>query len=81
MATIKLEKKYHCSDDCVQSGCPSHTAKLEYMSVTDGYTFIGRNTTHYFERNELETFIKLLSELSKIRVDAVQIKDLLKQIT
>jgi hypothetical protein len=78
MATIKLNKTYRCSDDCEQGGCPSHESKLEYMSVTDGYTFVGRNTYH-FERGELETLIKLLLELGEIRADGVSIKRLVQE--
>lgn len=79
MATINLKRKYRCSDDCKQSGCPSHEAELEYMSVTDAYTFTGRKTVYYFERNELETLIELLVDLEEIRADGVQIKDLVNK--
>ena len=72
MATIKLNKKYRCSDDCVQSGCPSHIAELEFMSVSNGYKFTGRRE-HYFERGELEAFIGLLKELSELRADSVKL--------
>ena len=30
--------KYRHSEDCVQSGCPNHTATFTYHSVTDHYS-------------------------------------------
>jgi hypothetical protein len=72
MATVIRTKKYRCSDDCLQSGCPTHEAKLIYQSVSDAYTFEnGKGETKYFERGELEAFIELLKRLD--RADAVQV--------
>ena len=72
MATITHTKKYRCSDDCLQSGCPTHEAKLIYQSASDTYTFEnGKGETKYFERGELEAFIELLKGLD--RADAVQV--------
>lgn len=72
MATIIHTQKYRCSDDCLQSGCPSHEAKLIYQSTSDAYTFEnGNGCTKYFERGELEAFIILLKGLD--RIDCIQI--------
>lgn len=72
MGLIVHTKKYRCSDDCLQSGCPEHEATLVYQSITDVYTFDnGNGKTHFFERGELEAFIELLKGLD--RVDSIQI--------
>lgn len=71
MATILHTVKYRCSDDCCPQGCPSHEAKLYYQSTSDYYTFESVNGIKYFERGELEAFIKLLKGLD--RVDSIQI--------
>jgi hypothetical protein len=74
MAKSILTKRYTCSDDCLQSGCPSHIAILEYQSTSDSYKFDnGKGTITYFERGELDAFISLLKELSEFRVDSVRI--------
>jgi hypothetical protein len=73
MATILRLEKYRCSDDCIQSGCPTHQAKLIYQSTTDYYEFDnGKGEIKYFERGELEVFIRLLKSIN--RVDCIQIK-------
>lgn len=65
MGTLKYEKDYKCSDDCLQSGCPGHRARLEYQTTSDSYEFTtGKNgEVKYFESSELETFIILLQQL------------------
>ena len=81
MAQFDLEIQYRCSDDCVQSGCPSHTLTLTYNSVVDrivltntlGDKFVG------FERNEIEAFIELLLQLRERRADSVDIKKLVNK--
>jgi hypothetical protein len=74
MATLKLIKKYRCSDDCVQAGCPEHQAELQFQSTSGYYTFNnGRGSEHEFELGELEVFIELLKELSGRRADSVKI--------
>ena len=78
MATITRTIRYCCSDDCKQSGCPSHEAILEYQSVTDSYRFDNGkgydDSVKYFERGELESFIRLLKQLN--RADAINIEKL-----
>lgn len=72
MATIIHKLKYRCSDDCLQSGCPTHEGVLEYQSTSDAYKFDnGKGEIKYFERGELETFIALLKGLD--RADAVSV--------
>ncbi len=73
MSKVIREKEYRCSDDCRMEGCPSHTAKLTFYSVSDGYEFDnGHGGTYTFERGELEAFIDLLKNLD--RADAVNIQ-------
>lgn len=79
MGLITLKQNYRCSDDCVQSGCPSHEAVLEYMSVTDSYTFKSDRQEKYFERGELEAFIELLDKMGKLRADGVHIREILNR--
>jgi hypothetical protein len=74
MATVELKTRYKCSDDCVQSGCPSHELKLEFQSTSDSYQLIKEvGQGIYFESAELEAMIFLLKELQKQRVDSVRI--------
>ena len=74
MANVKLEEKYRCSDDCVQSGCPKHLATLEYFSVTNTYLFDnGKGVAHHFEDSELEVMISLLKKLKLRREDSIKI--------
>ncbi len=77
MSLITLTKTYTCSDDCEMGGCPSHTARLEYQSVSDAYYFESRGVKKYFERGELGSFISLLKELQERRADSVKIIELL----
>ncbi|GAG06158.1 unnamed protein product, partial [marine sediment metagenome] len=39
MANCYRELTYHCYDDCLQSGCPSHKATLEFQSCSNAYHF------------------------------------------
>jgi len=74
MGILKLTKKYRCSDDCSQKGCPGHEATLQFQSTSCYYTFNnGHGSQHGFEVGELEAFIELLKELRNNRVDAVNI--------
>ena len=74
MATVKVETKYSCYDDCKQQGCPGHKLELSFHTVTNGYSF-KKDDSHpeFFEQGELEAMIKLLKELSKSRRDSLQI--------
>lgn len=70
MSLTKLEMKYRCSDDCKQSGCPSHVAEMEYQSVTDILHFKdGYQTEFYLERGSLNAFLTLLAKLGRGRVE------------
>ena len=74
MANVRLSKKYHCFDDCRQSGCPEHEAILEFQSVSNAYHFInGKGKEHYFEQGELEAMIELLKQLQERRADSVKV--------
>jgi hypothetical protein len=74
MATIEITKKYRCSDDCIQSGCPGHESKLTFQSTSDAYVFEnGKGDKVFFERGELESFISILKDLNAQRVDCARI--------
>jgi hypothetical protein len=74
MATNKLRRNYRCSDDCEQSGCPSHMAVLTHQSASDAYSFDnGKGQIANFERGELECFISLLKELNEFRMDSIDV--------
>jgi hypothetical protein len=70
MSTTRLERHYHCWNDCVQSGCPGHTATLEYQSGSDSLHFQdGRGHEIYMQTPELEAFLLMLHELGTSRVE------------
>ena len=72
MATIERTKQYHCYNDCRAEGCPKHTAKLEFQSSSNAYTYDnGKGDIYFFEEGELQAFIDLLKDLD--RADAVKI--------
>lgn len=63
MSITTVKVKYRHSDDCLQSGCPSHKAYLEYNSITGHYFFdIGENM-FMLESNEVDAFLRLLEGL------------------
>ncbi len=64
MATAKYEEHYTCWNDCEMSGCPGHTASIEYQSVSDALKFDdGKGQTFYIQTPELEAFAKMLRKL------------------
>lgn len=83
MSTTKYKINYHCSEDCKQSGCPSHEAILTYQSTGDGYCFDDgkghSDSVKFFERAELEQLIKLLKIMSDDRSDSVNIVNLINK--
>ena len=75
MSTIINKILYSCSNDCKIQGCPTHVAELTYQSTSDAYSFNnGKGHIINFERNELESFIKLLKQLN--RIDSININNL-----
>lgn len=71
MATPIRKIKFYCSDDCVQSGCPSHIAEMGYQSTSDILFFRDREDLdfEYWERGSLRAFLTLLAEIGKVRVE------------
>lgn len=64
MSTTKLMQQYHCWNDCQQSGCPGHTATLEYQSVSESLHFQdGKGHEIYMQTPELEAFLAMLHKL------------------
>lgn len=70
MGTVRKSLKYHCSDDCVQSGCPNHTASMEYQSTADILHYDdGKGQDVYFERGSFRAFMTMLAECGWARVE------------
>lgn len=70
MSTSVLERKYKCWNDCLQSGCPSHKAKLTFQSVSDSLVFDdGQGQEFHIQTPELDAFLDMLKELSQFRVE------------
>ena len=79
MATITLTKTYSHSEDCKQEGCPSHEAKFTYQNTSDSYSFdTGEGREVWFERGELEVFLRLLAEMYAIDCSCVNLKKFIK---
>ena len=75
MGTIQLKKVYRHSEDCLQTGCPSHEATFTYQSTSDAYTFdTGCGRIICFERGELEVFLSLLSQMNERNACCVDVK-------
>ena len=76
MSIIKLQTDYRCLNDCVQEGCPSHVAELEFNSVTLFYSFKYWGNICHFDAKELEAFIFLLKTLSRRRKDSIDVNNI-----
>ena len=82
MGKQTFEVTYHHDNDCVVSGCPSHTAKLTYHSVSDYITFddgYGENIVG-MDLNTLRAFLDLLGRF-EYRVEIKSALRVLKQTT
>lgn len=70
MASTHLEHKYTCWNDCRMSGCPGHTATLEYQSVSDAIHFNdGKGQELYGQTPEFGALVAMLYRLSHSRVE------------
>lgn len=73
MSIVQRELKYHCSDDCRQSGCPGHKATIEFQSVTNSYIFDnGRDGQYFLPQEDMEALIGLMKKLQD-RADVVKV--------
>lgn len=71
MSRSKLERKYHCWNDCLMSGCPGHTATLEFQSVSDAFHFNdGKGNDFYGQTPEYGTLLSMIAELAGWRIEA-----------
>lgn len=51
-------RQYHCSSDCMQTGCPGHELKVEMDCSTDTYiVHVDGNQTELFDENYLHALI------------------------
>ena len=76
MSTINYEMKYSCDNDCKQSGCPEHTAKLSFQTTANVISFDdGDGTNHHFDLSKLTTLLKLLNQMTH----RVEIKRVLRE--
>jgi hypothetical protein len=74
MAQLKQKAEYRCDEDCERTGCPGHTAILEFNSVVNVYTYSdGQGQKCMFDNSSMEAFVKMLKFYSKTRADTVDI--------
>ncbi len=65
MSEIHLAHYYHCWNDCLQSGCPGHTATLDYQSVSSSLHFSdGKGHEIYMQPPELDALLVMLHKLA-----------------
>lgn len=70
MSTTRLERYYRCWNDCEMSGCPGHTATLQFQSVSNAFHFNdGKERDLYAQTPELEALLSMLAELANSRVE------------
>ena len=63
---VKAERKIHCDDDCVQSGCPGHTVELVVHSTAGVGAYIKDGQTKaIFDRDEAEALLSMLNEIKE----------------
>ena len=63
MSTSKYKLQFHCSDDCVQSGCPSHEMEFVnyHTSCTCEFKVDGRRM-FFTDWSHMDTIVKLWVE-------------------
>lgn len=66
MSKSQAERSFHCSNDCVQTGCPGHVIKLTYNHTSDTVSVEqdGRNYTT-FDRTQWRVLVNLDDEIRK----------------
>ena len=65
MALVKRELKYRCYDDCMQSGCPSHVATLEFNSIVNTYEFKIGDKKYFLCEHDIKAMIDLIKSLNR----------------
>ena len=60
MSKREYTLKYRCNDDCRESGCPYHVAKMTYNSTVDTFDFETFGGKHQFRRGDLFVMVDLL---------------------
>jgi len=66
MATARRELTYRCSDDCKQSGCPTHNGVVEHNTISDTFTFNMNGRVLCFERGEMDAMVALYGMVENI---------------
>ena len=70
MSTTTREWFYNCSEDCQQSGCMGHTARMEYQSTASILTFdTGNGQRIFLDSNQLDAFLAMLASIGKHRCE------------
>lgn len=70
MSTSRLERHYHCWNDCNPAGCPGHTATLTFQSSSDAFHFSdGKGHDFYGQTPEYGALLSMLHELSSQQVE------------
>lgn len=70
MSNQARERRFHCSNDCRQTGCPGHTARLTYSHTSDTRSLqIDGEYEATLDANAWRAFINLDVELRESRDD------------
>lgn len=74
MGQLKIEKQYRCDDDCQQSGCPGHTAILEFNSVANVYHYNdGNGQEIWLDVTQAQILIEMFKFYSETRADTARV--------
>ena len=64
MSRSTIERPYHCSNDCKQTGCPGHVLYLEYHHTSDTVTVqVDGKHRITFDKTEWRTLVNMDAEL------------------
>lgn len=74
MAHLKIERQYNCDNGCEMSGCPGHTATLEFISSANVYIFNdGNGQKICLDIATATVMIEMFKHYSETRKDTVQV--------
>lgn len=71
MGYQEVTQKYNCYNDCSQAGCPGHTMRVGYHSVSDGIEVHFDGKDYYFDPTTLELFLKLLKLMDRAELNSI----------
>ena len=66
-------KKYRCTDDCKQSGCPTHIATFSISHATDTYSIDwGKGEKSYFDNSQMALILQFAEKISDKNKDFIR---------